>query len=123
MDQDITKLEARLKALEDNQIKTIMTFNGDTNVLRSVQRSLSTDPDALIDIPMKWGVGTMSGGRLYVTDARIKATSTAVAIRGNSSNGAGTFAQLASAYSTTSTWVFFESSFSTTWDIYYIIIF
>lgn len=35
-----TELEKRIKALEDNQIKTIMTFNADTNVYRAVQRAL-----------------------------------------------------------------------------------
>lgn len=51
-------LEKRIKALEDNQIKVIMSNNADQNVLRSVQRvlantnlaigSVSTSPCALL---------------------------------------------------------------------------
>lgn len=35
------ELEKRIKALEDNQIKVIMTRNADMNVYRAVQRALT----------------------------------------------------------------------------------
>lgn len=41
--QTIKQLEERVKKLEENQISVIMSFNSDMNVLRSVQRGVTTN--------------------------------------------------------------------------------
>lgn len=41
------ELEKRIKALENNQIQVIMSYNADTNVLRSLQRSLANNSLAI----------------------------------------------------------------------------
>lgn len=39
---DLTSLEKRIKALEENQIDSTMNYKADSNVLRSVNRALVT---------------------------------------------------------------------------------
>ncbi len=70
-----------------------------------------------------WGSGTMTAGVLDITDSRITSTSIGFALRKGSAATAGGFAQLAGGYLSGTTFRFFEGSFSTTWNIFYLIIF
>lgn len=44
MDNQIKQLEERIRKLEQNQIGVIMLNSSDLNILRSLQRTLSTNP-------------------------------------------------------------------------------
>lgn len=41
MEEEIRQLKEKVKRLEDNQIKVIMSFNADQNILHSMQRTLT----------------------------------------------------------------------------------
>lgn len=112
-------IEERVAALE--AFRKSLTSNKD--IPRDLEQAFRA---RLVDIAKDFfifGTGTFVGGKLDVSDVRIKSTSIGLAIRLNSSAGMSLArADLASGFLSGNTWRFFEGTFSETYEIAYFII-
>ncbi len=116
---DNNALEARVIALE----KFATDMQSSNSIPRNVETALRERLKDIAEDSLIFGIGTLSSGRLDISDPRITSQSVGVGIRyGSSTSFSLADAQLASGYVSGITYRFFESTFSEGYQVAYIII-
>lgn len=119
MNTNDQQIEKRLQDLE----AFMRSFQTGVGLDRSTETTLRDRLKGMALDSLIFGQGTLSGGRLDITDVRISASSVGLAIRLNSSSTYSlSNAELASGFLSGHTWRFFEGTSSASYDIAYLII-